>query len=95
MPGLDTYFMEVSVYVSLNVGTKGSFKVKKTRKIYIFKGFLKQMECDFKKLSFYNKFRIPMPGSNLYILEVSAHVSLKVAKNGSFRGKKNSKNLAF
>ena len=52
MPGLDTYFMEVSVHVSLKVGTKGSFKVKKTKKIYIFKDFLKQMECDFKKLSF-------------------------------------------
>ena len=35
-----------------------------------------------------------MLGSNTYFLEVSAHVSMKVANKGSFRGKK-SENLAF
>ena len=45
-------------------------------------GVTKNMEVSPKK------FRIIIRGSNTYCLEVSAHVSLKVATKGSFRGKK-------
>ena len=34
-----------------------------------------------------------MPGSDAYFLEVSAHVSLKVATDDSFRDKETVKNL--
>ena len=45
-------------------------------------GATKNMEVSPKK------FRIITRGLNKYFLEVSAHVSLKVATKGSFRGKK-------
>ena len=34
-------------------------------------------------------------GLDTYFLEMSAHALLKIATNGSFRGKKKSENLAF
>ena len=36
-----------------------------------------------------------MPDSNTYFLEVSAHVSLRVATKNSFRDKKNYENLDY
>ena len=45
------------------------------------------MECDQKYLSFSNRFGMLMPSSDTYFMEVSAHVSLKVATKSSFREK--------
>ena len=66
-----------------------------------FRGFLrlfspeKMKECNQCNISVSNKFGIAIPCSAIYVLEVSAHVSLKVANTGSFRGKKTLKNLHF
>ena len=45
------------------------------------------MECDQKYLSFSNRFGMLMPSSDTYFMEVSAHVSPKVATKSSFREK--------
>ena len=52
-------------------------------------------ECDKKGRSSSDKFRMFKAGSGTFFLEVSAHVSLKVAPNSSFRDKKNHGNLDF
>ena len=51
----------------------------------------KTEECDLKSWNFSNKHGMIMPGSDTYFLEVCAHVSLKVATDNSFRGKKSNK----
>ena len=48
----------------------------------------KTEECDQKNLDVFNQFRIAIPCSATYFLEVRAHVPLKVATKGSLRGKK-------
>ena len=45
-------------------------------------------ECAQKSWSFLKKIEMLIPGSNTHFLEVSAHVSLKVATKGSSRGEK-------
>ena len=44
-------------------------------------------ECNPQK-SFFDKFGMLMPNSGTYLLEMSAHISLKVATKGSFGAKK-------
>ena len=65
---------------SPKVVTKASLGGKKLWK-------LKIEECDRKNWSFSDKFGMLMPRSKTLFLEVSAHVSLKVATKGSFRSK--------
>ena len=60
---------------------------------YFFKA--KTEECNQNNWSFFDKFRMFMVGSDTYFLEVSAHVSLKVATKDYLRGPKKSKNLAL
>ena len=48
-------------------------------------------ECDQKNRSFSDKFGMVMPGLDTYFLKMSAHVSLKVATDNSFRDKKTMK----
>ena len=52
-------------------------------------------ECDEKVWNAFNQFDITVPYSITYFLEVGACVSLKVATEGSLRGKKYSENLDF
>ena len=68
------------------------FYILKVKKLWNF-GFLgcfckaKTEERDQKIWSFSDKFEIIMPGSDTYFLEVSAHVSLKIATDDSLRNK--------
>ena len=82
--GSDTYFLEVSAHVSLNVATKASFRDEKLRKFRFLAYFSKAKteECDRKNLRDWNKFGMLMPGLDTYFLEMSAHVSLRVAIKG-------------
>ena len=82
--GSDTYFLEVSAHVSLNVATKASFRGEKLRKFRFLAYFSKAKteECDRKNLRDWNKFGMLMPGLDTYFLEMSAHVSLRVAIKG-------------
>ena len=88
--------MEVGAHVSLNVATKGSLRGKKLWKFTFLDCFSKAKteECDQRTLFFSDKLAMLMPCSNTYFLEVSAHVSLKVATKDYFRCK-NSKDLAL
>ena len=45
-------------------------------------------ECNQSNASVSDKFRVAIPRLGTYFLEVSVHVSLKVATKASFRGKK-------
>ena len=96
IPCSATFFLEVGARLSLKLATKLSFRGKELSE-FRFSGYFskpKTEECDQKNWRFSNKFGMLMLGSNTYFLEVSAHVSMKVANKGSFRGKK-SENLAF
>ena len=59
MPGLDTFFLEVSAHASLEVVTI----VKRTWKFGIFKAFLKTKteEWDQNEINFFDKFGMLMP----------------------------------
>ena len=48
-------------------------------------------ECDWSNLSISDNFGILIPFSATFFPEMSAHVSLKVATNNSFRDKENMK----
>ena len=86
--GTGTFFLEVGASLSLKLATKRSFRGKKTWKFRFLGGFCKSKteECDHKNWIFSDEFEMLMPGSNTHFLEVSVHVSLKVATKGSFRG---------
>ena len=85
--------MEVSARVSLKVATKVSFRGKKISEFRFLCCFYqgKTEECDQKNWNFFDKSGIIMPGSATYFLEVSAHVSLEVATDDSFRDKETMK----
>ena len=53
------------------------------------------MEYDGSNSCFYDGFRRSIPCSNIYFLQISARVSLKVATNGSCKVKKKIENLSF
>ena len=55
----------------------------------------KTEECNQNNLCFSDDFGRFIPWTTTYFLEVSARVSAKVATNGSFRGKRTSKNRIF
>ena len=70
---------------------KNLLQVKKLSKISIFYAiFLKDkaQKCNPINLYIFNKTGTFIPCSATYFMEVSAHVSLKVAARASFRGKK-------
>ena len=52
-------------------------------------------QCNQKVWNVFNQFDITIPCSTTDILEVGAHVSLKVATKWSPSGKKNTENLDF
>ena len=92
----DVYFLEVSAHVALRVATKDYFRDKQTNENLAFQVvFLKKKRRSATKKSFLDKFEMLIPGSDTYFLEVSAHVSLKVASDKSFRDKKNYESLGF
>ena len=90
-----TYFLEVGACILLKVTTKGSRTGKKElQKFSVLGSFSKAKteECDKKNWSFSDEFGMIMQGSDTYFLEVSAHVSLEVALDNSFRDKETMKN---
>ena len=86
MPYSDTCFLEVSAHVSLKVATDDSFRDKKHWKFRFWACFswAETEEYDQKNWSFSDKFGMIMPYSDTCFLEVSTHVSLKVATDDSF-----------
>ena len=97
-PGLATYFfLKVSGHTLYKVASKSFFRGKKAPK-FRFLGYfskVKTEECDEKNLGFSDKFGRSIPCSARYFLEVSAHVSLKVATKRYFMGNKIPTFLAF
>ena len=91
----DAFFLEVSAHVALKVATKDYFRHKQTMSFLGCFSKEKKEECDQKKQSFSDKFGILMAGSDIYFLEVSARISLKVTTKDYSRDKKNYANLAF
>ena len=73
----------------LKLTTKRFLEAKRLSK-FKFSDYFSEAEtkyCYQKNGIFSNKFEMLMPGSNAHFVEVSAHVLLKVATKGSFRGK--------
>ena len=84
----------VDAHISLEEAIEGSFRGRKIWKFIFFKAYFleeKRGSATKKKSVFWNNFGMLMSVSKTYFLEVSAHVSLKVAAEGSFRGKKKQK----
>ena len=95
IPCSATYFLEVGARVSLKVATKGSLRGKKSAKKISFLGCFskaKTEECDQNIWSLSDKFGNIMTGSDTYFMEVSAHVSLRVATDDFCRDKETMKN---
>ena len=88
----NTYFLEVSEWVSSKVVNNGSSRSKQISKINTSETIdLKQKrrtkECSQNNSCFDDDFRMFMPFVTTVFLEVSVHSSSKIATNGSFRGK--------
>ena len=79
----------MSGHVSLKVATDDLLEIKKLWKLRFLGCFskAKMEECDQKDWNISDKFAVIMPDSDKDFLEVSAHVSLKVATDNSFRDK--------
>ena len=83
--------------VSLKVVTKGSIRDKKLGKFRVLGWFgkAKTEECDIKVWHVFDEFGITIPCSATSFLEFGARILLKVATEGSIRGKKNTEKLEF
>ena len=81
-----TYFLEVGVYISSKVATKGFFEVKNIESSTFLRLLIKKEEFNRSILCFSDTFEMLMPSSKL-----STSVSLKVATCGPLRGIKTSK----
>ena len=83
-----TYFLEVSVGLSLKVATNGSFRSRETSKIKTFEAIiLKQKWRSATKVIYFLMMILECTSfRGACFLEMSGHISLKLATNGSFRG---------
>ena len=91
----DASFLEVSSKAALKVATKDYFRHKQTMNFLGFFSKEKKEECDQKKQSFSDKFGILMAGSDIFFLEVSARISLKVTTKDYSRDKKTMQTWLF
>ena len=86
-PFLASFVLDVSAQVSFKVATKGSFNRQKNLKNLHFWGYFPNAEtvdCVHNNLNVFDKFGTFIPSSASYFLEVSAHLSHKVATEGCF-----------
>ena len=83
IPCSATYFLEVCARVSsLKAATKGCLRVKKKSEKVDFEVVFRKQKGSSAKSG------MLLPGTDTCFLEVSPHVSLKLATKGYFRGKK-------
>ena len=95
MASSDTYFFDVIAHFSLKVATNNSFRDKKNYENLDFLGILLQQKrrSATKEIDVFvsDKSGMFMAWSGIYFLEVSVHVSPKVATKDFFRDKQTMK----